>query len=160
VVRRPGETRQRPRATPTRFRRHPVLDRLGEEKDTELIQLLALRLIVGQRPEDGGWDYGCPRLDQKTVPQLIKQLGDDKRSLRSMEEGRRERSAFQTDALDNSNTQFAILGPVGSSRHGVNIDKTIALVEKRFLSSQQAARRQGRGDGSWWYSPSDRTWRK
>ena len=51
------------------------LDRLGEYKDTDLIQYLALCLIAGQRA-DGGWIYQCPALDRASVPQLLERLGD------------------------------------------------------------------------------------
>jgi hypothetical protein len=40
------------------------LDRLGDPKDRELIQTLALRLIAVQT-EYGGWDYECPTLSAK-----------------------------------------------------------------------------------------------
>lgn len=35
------------------------LDRLGEERDRELIQAMALRLVAGQNAA-GGWSYRCP----------------------------------------------------------------------------------------------------
>jgi hypothetical protein len=36
-----------------------LLDKVGDPKDKELIQMLALRLIAGQT-EGGGWSYVCP----------------------------------------------------------------------------------------------------
>jgi hypothetical protein len=39
------------------------LDKLGEAKDRDLIQKLALRLIAGQGPT-GGWSYKCPPYGQ------------------------------------------------------------------------------------------------
>ncbi len=41
------------------------LDRLGDRKDSALIQQLALRLVAGQSYV-GGWDYPCPNL---TIPE-------------------------------------------------------------------------------------------
>ncbi len=45
---------------------------------------------------------------------------------------------------DNSNTQFAIMGLWAARRHGVPMDRTLVLVERRFRSSQNF-------DGSWGY---------
>lgn len=45
---------------------------------------------------------------------------------------------------DNSNTQFAILGLWAARKHGVPMDRTLVLVERRFRTSQNA-------DGSWGY---------
>jgi hypothetical protein len=45
---------------------------------------------------------------------------------------------------DNSNTQFAILGLWGARKHGVPMDRSLALVERRFRTSQN-------GNGSWGY---------
>jgi hypothetical protein len=45
---------------------------------------------------------------------------------------------------DNSNTQFAILGLWTARKHGVSMDRTLVLVERRFRASQNA-------DGSWGY---------
>ena len=46
------------------------LDRLGERKDRGLIQVLALRLVAGQRAS-GGWDYQCPLLSVPEMNQLM-----------------------------------------------------------------------------------------
>ncbi|HMF16083.1 MAG TPA: hypothetical protein VKE98_02700 [Gemmataceae bacterium] len=46
------------------------LDRLGERKDRSLIQMLALRLVAGQK-ESGGWDYQCPLLTLPEMNQLM-----------------------------------------------------------------------------------------
>jgi hypothetical protein len=45
---------------------------------------------------------------------------------------------------DNSNTQFAILGLWVARRHGVPVDKALAVVDDRFRQSQNA-------DGGWGY---------
>jgi hypothetical protein len=46
------------------------LDRLGEPRDRNLIQLMALRLIAGQTTR-GGWSYTCPLLSDGESYQLI-----------------------------------------------------------------------------------------
>jgi len=46
------------------------LDKLGNEKDRLIIQMLAMRLIAGQRPT-GGWSYKCPILNEPTHKRLL-----------------------------------------------------------------------------------------
>ncbi len=46
------------------------LDRLGDPKDRELIQTLAVRLIAGQT-ETGGWTYACPLVTKKTRDEML-----------------------------------------------------------------------------------------
>jgi hypothetical protein len=46
---------------------------------------------------------------------------------------------------DNSNTQFAVLGVWAARRHGVPVDRCVALIAARFRQSQNA-------DGSWGYN--------
>jgi hypothetical protein len=46
------------------------LDKLGNEKDRPIIQMLALRLIAGQSPT-GGWSYKCPILNEPTHKRLL-----------------------------------------------------------------------------------------
>jgi hypothetical protein len=47
---------------------------------------------------------------------------------------------------DNSNTQFAILGVWTAQKHGLPVDRSIAMIAQRFHQSQNA-------DGSWGYNP-------
>lgn len=49
------------------------LDRLGEAKDRDLIQTLAVRLIAGQM-RTGGWTYGCPLLAKKSQEEILAAL--------------------------------------------------------------------------------------
>jgi hypothetical protein len=51
---------------------------------------------------------------------------------------------------DNSNTQFALLALWTAQRQGVPVDRSLALVDDRFRSSQNA-------DGSWGYEFGSRT---
>jgi hypothetical protein len=46
------------------------LDRLGDPKDHDLIQTLAVRLIAGQM-ETGGWTYNCPLVNHKTRDEML-----------------------------------------------------------------------------------------
>jgi hypothetical protein len=49
------------------------LTRLGEAKDRELIQTLAVRLIAGQM-KSGGWSYGCPFVAKKSQEEILATL--------------------------------------------------------------------------------------
>jgi hypothetical protein len=51
---------------------------------------------------------------------------------------------FLVGTTDNSNTQFAVLALWAARRHGVPVDRTLALVVKRFMTSQNS-------DGTWNY---------
>ncbi len=53
-------------------------------------------------------------------------------------------SRFLLGTTDNSNTQFAVLALWAASRHGIPVDRTLALVIKRFRASQNE-------DGTWNY---------
>jgi hypothetical protein len=131
------------------------LDRLGDKKDQELIQYLSLCLIAGQHATQGAWHYDCPLLDRKLVPQLLKQLKDKKGSLDDWRKTALPGGAFDPGGWDNSNTQFAVLALWVAQRHGVSIDRTSALVEKHFRTTQ-LAKGPDPGlnkslDGSWYY---------
>ena len=58
--------------------------------------------------------------------------------------GKATRISEKKESDDNSNTQFAIMGLWAARRHGVPMDRTLVLVERRFRSSQNL-------DGSWGY---------
>jgi hypothetical protein len=131
------------------------LDRLGDKRDAELIQFLALRLVAGQRLADGGWDYSCPQLDDPAVKNLLQQLKDGKQTLEQWRQTALKGKPFDTGRSDNSNTQFAVLALWVASRHNVAIAKPIALVEKRFRDTQKADAAGMGLDGSWVYCQPD-----
>jgi hypothetical protein len=129
----------------------------GASPDEQLIQYLALGLVAGQRTDDGGWGYSCPPLDRKKVPELLKLLGEGKESLAQWRKAAAAMS-FDPGRSDNSNTQFAVLALWVARRHGVAIDKTVALVKKRFLDTQLPDGPDPTGhnlnlDGAWAYNP-------
>jgi len=219
------------------------LDRLGDSRDKELIQTLAIRLIAGQNAT-GGWTYHCPVLgspDQKhllaflrrtqtplmdplplagsatanplgkgptnsTGDGLLAQTSDPlpnpiqkpvgpnagtqpdpapmkperkaaapekkknspKASVKNdplparlktlpvvhMNDGAvrppaqkgmvKPRARLRGESGDNSNTQFAILALWVARRHGVPMERTLALIDHRFQTSQNE-------DGGWGY---------
>src|SRR5262249_52387349 len=52
------------------------------------------------------------------------------------------------DSGDNSNTQFAVLAVLAARRHGIPLDRTLALIAHRFRTGQSA-------DGGWRYGYRD-----
>jgi hypothetical protein len=61
------------------------LDRLGDPDDVPLIESLMVRLMAGQDPTSGGWNYECPPLSPAESRRLQAKL-DDRKELK----GRRE----------------------------------------------------------------------
>lgn len=130
------------------------LDRLRERTDEDLIQYLALCLIAGQEAPRGAWAYACPTLDRNATPKLLKLLRSPKKSL---DDFRKAAPRGNEQAYDNSNTQFAILALWAAQRHGIPIERPIALTEKHFRTSQVAAGADPTGNnqnlgGSWRYN--------
>lgn len=144
------------------------LDRLGEAKDTPLIQLLGARLAVGQRP-NGGWSYSCiSEPPAAVVEDLKKRLRADSDVSKPADGGTAklhpevERHALTLRRAppepdeddpnaqgailpeDNSNTQFALLGLWAARRHGLNVEQNLLAVERRFLATQLP-------NGAWGY---------
>jgi hypothetical protein len=144
------------------------LDRLGDAKDDQLIQSLALRLTAGQTAW-GGWTYNCPALAPAEEAALLQALRKTRpasradlaaaadvpaalRSLPAFRPAGRPPGEFadaMSDPADNSNTQFAILGLWTARRHDMPTERALALVDRRFRASQ-------RDDGSWTYNFADR----
>lgn len=103
-----------------------LLSRIGDRRDKPRIRTLAARLVAGQL-ETGGWTYTCPQVDTEVLESPSK--------LPKLKEG----------FGDNSCTQFAVLGLWVASRTGLNIDRTLALVARRFIATQHE-------DGGWGYT--------
>jgi hypothetical protein len=116
--------------------------------DESLIQYLALCLIAGQHPVDGGWTYYTPALDRALVPQLRAMLRDHTKRLADWRRSALKGGTFLVPTWDNSNTQFAVLALWVARRHGVDIDRSIQLLEKQLRANQQP-------DGRWYYSLND-----
>jgi hypothetical protein len=147
------------------------LDRLGEkQKDRELIRAMTLRLVAGQTSR-GGWGYVCPPLNNREREELARLLHDVRnqvgvrvpkltigsvselpaplRKLALLRNQPDVRVPVEPDEPppaydDNSNTQFAVLALLAARSHDVPVDRTLALVAKRFRITQQA-------NGSWSY---------
>jgi len=67
--------------------------------------------------------------DKIDLPQRVKLLP-------IMQELQPDQPAPMNDASDNSNTQFGILGVWTARRHGVPVDRSLALIDRRFRASQ------------------------
>jgi hypothetical protein len=151
------------------------LDRLGEPGDVPIIQMLAVRLLMGQNSH-GGWTYVCvdpvPQADEArlraslTVTELKAQgknplpggkadntPGEKPKvgavgKLDAEVEKYAAKLATSRQRLhgdDNSNTQFGVLGVWVARKHGVPVESALDLIERRFLAMQTA-------NGGWPYS--------
>jgi hypothetical protein len=135
------------------------LDRLGDPKDEELIQYLALCLMAGQHPTDGAWNYPCPTVNRSETGPLVKLLADDRTTLDDWRARALNGAAFDVPRWDNSNTQFAVLALWAAQRHGVRIERSIELVKQHFTETQLPAGPDANNlnqDGSWPYSGPDK----
>jgi hypothetical protein len=150
------------------------LDKLGDPKDKEAIQALALALIASQKI-NGGWDYNSFRLtaaQQKDLQSLlgkvsletkadlnpngpkpppggfkgVGQLPADLAQLPVMQYQVGQKLTWQAGGWheDNSLTQFVILALWAAQKHGVPTARSLAMAEARFRASQNI-------DGSWAY---------
>jgi hypothetical protein len=149
------------------------LDRLGDPTDVPLIQMLAVRLLVGQT-KDGGWNYECcgpiPAADEQRLRQNLTQNqliagpppaggGKDPPKLHAEVEKYAQALANTKNGpvgpnnppapmlSDNSNTQFAVLAVWMARKHGVPVENALDLIEKRFIAHQDLR------TGNWSYSP-------
>jgi hypothetical protein len=132
------------------------LDRLGDPEDEELIQYLALCLVAAQHSTEGAWSYGSPKLDRTMTAQLVKLLADPKTPLDEWRKTALKGGTYNVPTWDNSNTQFAILALWVARRHGIAVDRTMALAEQHFRKTQMAkqddpAKDNLDLDGSWYY---------
>ncbi|MCS7020877.1 MAG: HEAT repeat domain-containing protein [Gemmataceae bacterium] len=119
------------------------LDRLGEPSDEPLIQALAVRLLVGQRAQSGGWGYGCIAAVSNEEVQFLRAIRPQEKKGRLHPDIERYAQALfarknPQDSVgdDNSNTQFAVLALWLARKHGVPVDSALDLVERRFLMTQ------------------------
>ncbi len=135
-----------------------LLDRLGDRLDEPIIHILTVRLLESQTPM-GGWSYKngdvpaeeaaklralIDRRELKTVPsdstapdgttvapEIIERL-------KRLE--KRSPSANEGVLVDNSNTQFAILGAWIGRRHGIPTDAALRRAERYFRATQDGGR--------------------
>jgi len=103
--------------------------------DKKLLEDLALRLIASQNTT-GGWAYNCDLLSLEQQNLLSDQLS---RGVAAV-------GTHPSKYDDNSINQFATLALWAARRHGIKVEKSLELVEKRFLANQNP-------DGSWGYRP-------
>jgi hypothetical protein len=149
-------------------------DSLGDPRDVPLIQAMAVRLMEGQFV-DGGWSYTTPNVDPgesqrlrtslqqrtelKTAPDKTKpdspppldpDLADRLQRLERRAHGRAgpgESFYSTTLGIDNSNTQFAVLGLWVSRRHGLPVDDALRRAERYFRATHI--------NGAWPYRPNN-----
>lgn len=148
----------------------------NDKTDIRIIQLLAGRLIAAQMPS-GGWGYKAQKYGEPNIKQLVAALNKvnaktdpppDVTKIRSALPEDMRRLPIWTDpaprlpadpvnkgqdlydaTTDNSTTHFAMLGLWAARKHDIPVDRTFALVNRRFRTSQ--------GPGGTWSYPFVRT---
>jgi hypothetical protein len=145
------------------------LDRLGDPGDQALIQMLAVRLLAGQTSGGGWTYGCIPTVAPVTERLLRAKLSDATltagKELPSPKPGtppavgaakpavvgklhadvEKYRQSLVTiphkgkEHDDNSNTQFGILGVWTARKHGVPVEHSLALIESRFLATQNTS---------------------
>jgi hypothetical protein len=148
------------------------LDRLDDPADTALIESLTIRLLAGQNPENGGWGYYCPEVNEAEVRRLRTHIkattelkgrrelpslpAKGKRNARDLSKeaqaqlisvlaGKALPAGIAPQPADNSNTQFATLALWVGRRYGFPVGPALARIEARFRASQLS-------DGGWSYT--------
>jgi hypothetical protein len=145
------------------------LDRLGDDRDANLIDSMALRLLAGQNMGNGAWSYECPGISAAEAGRL-KQLLEQRNELvagdlpktaqhRQVKDLPKEiqaqlaqvqraqataPAADKAGGSDNSNTQFAILALWIARRQGMPVDDAFQHVDTHIRRSQN-------DDGGWSY---------
>lgn len=84
------------------------------------------------------------RPSPEAAQQALERLPKELQKLSSLQPPRQAHKLPPQDRTDNSNTQFAILGMLAASRHGLPLERTCALIVHRFHRSQVP-------DGRWNY---------
>jgi hypothetical protein len=74
--------------------------------------------------------------DPETARTTLSRLPANLRKLAALQPPQQAHKLPPRDASDNSNTQFAILGLWAASRHGLSLERSLALVSQRFRKSQ------------------------
>jgi hypothetical protein len=147
------------------------LDRLGDPQDVPFIDALAVRLLSSQAMKEqgwaGGWGYLAPDPDATEIQRLNHVLKnrkdtelpkDAKRPKpRSPEELPKEIQdqikrlysvgpppKYSVGSVDNSNTQFALIALWAARRHGLPVERAIALADHRLRRTQAT-------NGGWAY---------
>jgi hypothetical protein len=126
------------------------LDRLGDDRDGEVIKTMAGRLLVGQDPASGGWTYGCRAAsaeegNRRGPGNLPKPEEPPKpKDVPGQPEQGPKGQFTKSIGADNSNTQFAILALWIARRRGIPVEEALARAETRFRGSQNP-------DGGWSY---------
>jgi hypothetical protein len=142
------------------------LDKLADPGDEPLIESMAVRLLAGQRNK-WGWEYAVDKpnkAERSRLARLIqatedaRQKGFDIIAKKRTDKEIAQDVARQLRAIDlatmdapgdNSNTQFAMIAVWIARRHGVPVEKSMAMIEKRFQASQLKS-------GAWGYNfPTD-----
>jgi hypothetical protein len=140
-----------------------LLDRLDDPLDEPLIQALTVRLLDGQT-SIGAWSYTTPDVSGEEI-QKLKSLIERRPELTTVPDGpkpgrpppapdvleragkieQRHLTPDSSVTVDNSNTQFALLGLWVGRRHGIATDAALLRAAAYFRATQNG--------GRWGYMP-------
>ncbi len=142
-----------------------LLEKLNDEADKDLLEMLALRLMAAQRA-NGAWAMPVPddylsKQELREFSELLKAiklqtrdayskaLGDKWgktsgkiKSLPMMEDPPTTADKYNTGDGDNENSHFAMLALWKARGKGIPVDRSLRLAAERFKHTQAA-------DGSW-----------
>jgi hypothetical protein len=124
-------------------------DRLGDLEDTKRIELLTLRLLGGQRPQDGNWGYECPLIRENEVEQIRNALARPgatpaREGSGEGDPGAQPRAGVGTAPANHSTTQFAVFALWIGRKQGIPVRAALGAVETHFRLTQSE-------DGTWDY---------
>ena len=113
---------------------------------------LATRLLAGQN-QSGAWGYLCPIVAPAKQKELLSVLNayNPSKEIPAAQQlvpacACRRGMSLQTDAGDNSVTQFAVLGLWVARKHQVPVDRSLLMAEAHARAAQK-------DEGGWAYSP-------
>lgn len=136
------------------------LDRYGDPNDVPLVQMLGIRVLLGQT-NLGGWGYSCTESVPNTDIQFLRARLKPGAGGQNLEPGKLHPDVAQYHkalagrprqvgtADDNSNTQFGLLALWASRKHGVPADAALDLVVERFIRTQNP------NTGGWAYTATE-----
>jgi hypothetical protein len=91
---------------------------------------------AGTKPDAGSMKPIPPRPTPEDARKARNALPRPLQQLPALAHPSKSADTLRPDVSDNSNTQFAILGVWTARRHGVPMDRTLALITRRFRASQ------------------------
>jgi hypothetical protein len=132
------------------------LDRLGDPQDVPIIQSLGIRLLAAYQTSSKGWSYETSTPPQTEIARLKAVLAGRKEpgtfiplkerkplkpadlpaDIRKLYTDTQPHRMRPGQSIDNSNTQFALIGLWVARRHGIPVDAYLIDTDKRLRETQ------------------------